>query len=57
MWKKKILKNEKNKVFKNLDKEEIITKNKFKTKAKFQKEVINQLKNVEQEEKINPIKK
>ena len=52
LYLKKILKTEKNKVFKNLDKEEIITKNKFKTKAKFQKEVIDQLKNVEQEEKI-----
>ena len=52
LYLKKILQTEKNKVFKNLDKEEIITKNKFKTKAKFQKEVIDQLKNVEQEEKI-----
>ncbi len=52
LYLKKIMQTEKNKVFKDLDKGENITKNKFETKANIQNEALDQLKNVEQEEKI-----
>ena len=52
LYLKKIMQSEKNEGHKDLDKKKNITKNKFETKVNPQKEAINQLKNVEQEEKI-----